>query len=75
MTPSITTLSIMTRRIMGLFATLSIETQYNSIECRYAERRYAECRYAVCRYAVCRYAVCHYAECRCAECHGAQNVG
>ncbi len=39
----------MTCSIMGLFAALRIDTQYNSIECRYAECRYAECRYTECR--------------------------
>ncbi len=34
----------MTLTMKGLFATLSIMTQYK--ECIYAEFRYAECRYA-----------------------------
>jgi hypothetical protein len=65
---------------MGLFVTLSIDTQYSSIECHYAECRYAECHYAECRYTDCRcaecsyaenhYAECRYTECRCAECRG-----
>jgi hypothetical protein len=40
------TLSMTTLSIMCLFATLSIDTQHNSIECNYAQCRYAECRYA-----------------------------
>ncbi len=35
----ITTLSIMTLGIMGLVTTPSIDIQYNSIECHYAECR------------------------------------
>jgi hypothetical protein len=70
-TLSITTFSIMTLNIIGLFATLSVNdtqhTQHNSIACHYAAFRdfycYAEWRYAVCRYPDCRYAECHYAEC------------
>jgi hypothetical protein len=42
MTFSITIFSITTRSIAGLFATLRINSQNNSIECYYAEYRYAE---------------------------------
>jgi len=42
---------------------LSIDTQQNTITCRYAKCRNAECRYAEFRYAECRYAESRYAEC------------
>jgi hypothetical protein len=68
----IMTLSIMTLRLKGYFATLSIiDTQHNSNLpfCWLSLRRvlhfiycYTECHYAVCRNVKCCYTVCHYSE-------------
>jgi hypothetical protein len=58
----------MTLNIIGLFATLSINTQKNSIVYHYVSVAIFYC------YAECRYAESCYAECRNAECLGAAKM-
>ncbi len=75
---SISTLSIMTLSVRGLYVTLSISDSQHKWHSTLQLWHYAECHYAECRVlfiimAECHCAECHYAECHYAECRSAKN--